>query len=79
MKKYFVMMFALIMGVGAVNAQEVKTDENGKREIRVSEVKVPEEEVPDEKGSDTPQEVEELTLQKDVYPQQEADGICTTV
>ena len=74
MKKYFVMMFALMMGVGAVNAQDVKTGENGKREIRVSEVKVPEEKVPEEKGSDAPQEAEKLTLQKDVYPQQEADG-----
>lgn len=66
MKKYFVMMFALLTGVCAANAQDVKKAENGKQEISVPEVEVTQVE--------TPKDAKELTLQKDVYPQQAEDG-----
>ena len=77
MKKYFVMMFALLMaGAGAVSAQ-VKTGENGKKQVtvqKVSEVKVSETEEPEQAETEAAQQAEELTLQKDVYSLQAEDG-----
>ena len=78
MKKYFVMMFALIMGVCAVRAQEVKTEGNGTVKVRkVSEVKVSKEgvqEATEQPETDVPDESGKLTLQKDVYSLQGEDG-----
>ena len=58
-------MFALLLGtVCAANAQEVKNDENGHSVSQVTkEVTATSEETTDG-----------LALQKDVYPQQGADG-----
>lgn len=83
MKKLFVMMFALMVGAGAANAQETKTTGNGKKEIRASEVKVSEVKVPKtevtgiaerQAETDAPQETGGLTLHKDVYSLQAKDG-----
>lgn len=72
MKKYFVMMLALAMGVCAVKAQEVKTDENNAVKVRkVSEVKVTEKDVRDAAGESA---TEGLPLRKDVYPLQGEEG-----
>ena len=74
MKKLFVMMFALMVGAGAVNAQETKTVGNGKKEIRALEVKVPAAGTEErEDGEDVPK-AEGLTLHKDVYSLQPEDG-----
>lgn len=58
MKKYFVMMFALTLGMGAVNAQEVMNGQNASQVQTVEAAEQP----------------QELTLQKEVYPQAEKDG-----
>lgn len=64
MKKIFVMMFALLTGIGAVHAQELVTTENGMRQAADNTVR----------SAETEQEPEKTALQKEVYPQAEADG-----
>ncbi len=64
MKKIFVMMFALLTGIGAVNAQEQVTTENGTQQAADNAVQ----------SIETEQEPEKIALQKEVYPQAEADG-----
>ena len=59
MKKYFVMMFALTLGMGAVNAQEVTNEQNAAAQVQAEETAEP---------------TEGLTLQKEVYPLSEQDG-----
>ena len=58
MKKIFVMMFALLTGIGAASAQEQVTTENASTTVQ----------------TDGAEEPEKVVLQKDVYPQQEEDG-----
>lgn len=64
MKKIFVMMFALLTGIGAIHAQEQVTTENGTRQAADNAVQ----------SIETEQEPEKIALQKEVYPQAEADG-----
>lgn len=64
MKKIFVMMFALLTGVGAIHAQEQVTTENGTQQAADNGVR----------SAETEQEPEKIALQKEVYPQAEADG-----
>lgn len=64
MKKIFVMMFALLTGIGAVHAQEQVTTENGTQQAADNEVR----------SAETEPEPEKIALQKEVYPQAEADG-----
>ena len=64
MKKIFVMMFALLTGIGAINAQEQVTTENGTQQAADNAVQ----------SIETEQEPEKIALQKEVYPQAEADG-----
>lgn len=64
MKKIFVMKFALLTGIGAVNAQEQVTTENGTQQAADNAVQ----------SIETEQEPEKIALQKEVYPQAEADG-----
>ena len=64
MKKIFVMMFALLTGIGAIHAQEQVTTENGTRQAADNAVR----------STETEQEPEKIALQKEVYPQAEADG-----
>lgn len=59
MKKYFVMMFALTLGMGAVNAQEVTNEQNAAAQVQAEE---------------TAETTEGLTLQKEVYPLSEQNG-----
>ena len=59
MKKIFVMMFALLTGVGAASAQEQVTTENDPTTVQTDRAK---------------EEPEKLALQKEVYPQKEEDG-----
>ena len=54
MKKIFVMMFALLTGVGAASAQEQVTTENDPTTVQTDRAK---------------EEPEKLALQKEVYPQ----------
>ena len=58
MKKYFVMMFALTLGMGAVNAQEVTNEQNAAQVQTVEAAQPP----------------QEVSLCKEVYPQAEKDG-----
>lgn len=62
MKKIFVMMFALLTGIGAIHAQEQVTTENGTQQAADNAVQSIE------------TEPEKIALQKEVYPQAEADG-----
>ena len=64
MKKIFVMMFALLTGIGAIHAQEQVTTENGTQQAADNAVQ----------SIETEQEPEKVALQKEVYPQAEADG-----
>lgn len=64
MKKIFVMMFALLTGIGAIHAQEQVTTENGTQQAADNAVQ----------SIETEQEPEKIALQKEVYPQAEADG-----
>ncbi len=64
MKKIFVMMFALLTGIGAANAQEQVTTENGTQQVASNA----------ERSAGTEQEPEKIVLEKEVYPQAEADG-----
>ena len=64
MKKIFVMMFALLTGIGAIHAQEQVTTENGTRQAADNAVR----------SAETEQEPEKIVLQKEVYSQAEADG-----
>ena len=64
MKKIFVMMFALSTGIGAIHAQEQVTTENGTQQTADNAVR----------SAETEQEPEKIALQKEVYPQAEADG-----
>ena len=64
MKKIFVMMFALLTGVGAIHAQEQVTTENGTQQAADNAVQ----------SIETAEEPEKVALQKEVYPQAEADG-----
>lgn len=64
MKKIFVMMFALLTGIGAIHAQEQVTTENGTQQAADNAVR----------SAETEQEPEKIALQKEVYPQTEADG-----
>lgn len=64
MKKIFVMMFALLTGIGAIHAQEQVTTENGTRQAADNAVH----------STETEQEPEKIALQKEVYPQAETDG-----
>ncbi len=64
MKKIFVMMFALLTGIGAVHAQEQVTTENGTQQAADNAVQ----------SIETEQEPEKIALQKEVYTQAEADG-----
>lgn len=59
MKKIFVMMFALLTGIGAASAQEQVTTENDPTTVQTDRAK---------------EEPEKLALQKEVYPQKEGDG-----
>ncbi|MFS2868828.1 conjugative transposon protein TraN [Phocaeicola dorei] len=59
MKKIFVMMFALLTGIGAASAQEQVTTENDPTTVQTDRAK---------------EEPEKLALQKEVYPQKEEDG-----
>lgn len=59
MKKIFVMMFALLTGIGAASAQEQVTTENDPTTVQ---------------PGGTEEKPEKVVLQKDVYPQQEEDG-----
>ena len=59
MKKIFVMMFALLTGIGAASAQEQVTTENDPTTVQTGGAK---------------KEAEKLALQKEVYPQKEEDG-----
>lgn len=64
MKKIFVMMFALLTGIGAIHAQEQVTTENGTQQAADNAVQ----------SIETEQKPEKIALQKEVYPQAEADG-----
>ena len=64
MKKIFVMMFALLTGIGAIHAQEQVTTENGTQQAADNGVR----------SAETEQEPEKIALQKEVYPQAETDG-----
>ena len=64
MKKIFVMMFALLTGIGAIHAQEQVMTENGTQQAADNAVQ----------SIETEQEPEKIALQKEVYPQAEADG-----
>ena len=64
MKKIFVMMFAFLTGIGAIHAQEQVTTENDTRQAADNAVR----------SAETEQEPEKIALQKEVYPQAEADG-----
>ena len=59
MKKIFVMMFALMTGIGAVSAQEQVTTENTPTTVQTDGAK---------------EEPGKIALQKEVYPQKEEDG-----
>lgn len=59
MKKIFVMMFALLTGIGAASAQEQVTTENDPAAVQTGGAK---------------EEAEKVALQKEVYPQKEEDG-----
>ena len=57
-------MFALLTGIGAIHAQEQVTTENGTQQAADNAVQ----------SIETEQEPEKVALQKEVYPQAEADG-----
>ena len=59
MKKIFVMMFALLTGIGAASAQEQVTTENDPTTVQTDRAK---------------EEPGKIALQKEVYPQKEEDG-----
>lgn len=68
MKKIFVMMFALLTGIGAANAQEQVTTENGTQQVASNA----------ERSAGTEQEPEKIVLEKRSIRRQRPMATSTT-